>query len=379
MRIAINARFLLTGKLEGIGWFTYEICKRLVQQHPEHEFVFFFDRPFDPEFIFGKNVTPVVLFPPARHPFLFFAWFEFAVTRALKRHKIDVFFSPDGFMSLTSKVPTLLTIHDLAYAHFPEQIRFMDRKYYQYFMPRFARKAAKITTVSEFTKQDIMTQLSLSSDKIDVVYNGCRTFFTPMSIAEKAAVKNQYSGGEDYFVYIGAIHPRKNVHRLISAFDAYKQRSNSKAKLLLGGRFAWQVGAVKDAFDQTEYKDDILFLGYLNTTELHHITASALAMVYVSTFEGFGVPLLEAMHCDVPTITSTTSSMPEVVGDAGICIAPEDVEGIADAMFRVERDTALRAMLIERGRLQRQKFSWDISANQIWAEILELGNGQADL
>jgi glycosyltransferase involved in cell wall biosynthesis len=102
-------------------------------------------------------------------------------------------------------------------------------------------------------------------------------------------------------------------------------------------------------------------------------------MVYVSTFEGFGVPLLEAMHCDVPTITSTTSSMPEVVGDAGICIAPEDVEGIADAMFRVERDTALRAMLIERGRLQRQKFSWDISANQIWAEILELGNGQADL
>jgi glycosyltransferase involved in cell wall biosynthesis len=136
MRIAINTRFLLTGKLEGIGWFTYEICKRLVQQHPEHEFVFFFDRPFDPEFIFGKNVTPVVLFPPARHPFLFFAWFEVAVTRALNRHKIDVFFSPDGFMSLTTKVPTLLTIHDLAYAHFPEQIRFMDRKYYQYFMPQ---------------------------------------------------------------------------------------------------------------------------------------------------------------------------------------------------------------------------------------------------
>jgi glycosyltransferase involved in cell wall biosynthesis len=217
-----------------------------------------------------------------------------------------------------------------------------------------------------------MTQLNLPSDKIDVVYNGCRTFFSPMSATEQALVKNQYSAGEDYFVYIGAIHPRKNVHRLIAAFDTYKQRSNSKTKLLLGGRFAWQVGAVKDAFDQAKHKDDILFLGYLNTTELHQIIASALAMVYVSTFEGFGVPLLEAMHCDVPTITSTTSSMPEVVGDAGICIAPEDVTGIADAMFRVEQDLDLRTTLIERGRLQRQKFSWDISANQIWAEILKL-------
>ncbi len=372
MRIAINARFLLQGKLEGIGWFTYEICKRLVQQHPEHEFVFFFDRPYDPEFIFGENVTPVVLFPPARHPFLFFAWFEIAVTLALKRYKIDVFFSPDGFTSLSTNVPTLLTIHDLAYAHFPEQIRFMDRKYYQYFMPRFARKAMKLTTVSAFTKQDMVTQLNLPSSKIDVVYNGCRTFFKPLPVFDQAIVKHKYSSDENYFLYVGAIHPRKNVHRLLAAFDDYKKRSGSKTKLLLGGRFAWQVGAVKDAFDQAEHKKDIIFLGYLNIGELHQITASALAMVYVSTFEGFGVPLLEAMHCDVPTITSTTSSMPEVVGDAGICVAPEDVAGITNAMFEIEQNQDLRNTLIERGRLQRQKFSWDISAHQIWELILGL-------
>lgn len=372
MRIAINARFLLKDKLEGIGWFTYEICKRLVQQHPEHEFIFLFDRPFDAEFVFGKNVTPVVLFPPARHPFLFVAWFEFAVTRALRRYKADVFFSPDGFMSLSTKVPTLLTIHDLAYAHFPEQIRFLDCKYYQYFMPRFAQKATRITAVSSFTKQDIIQQYQLPKTKIDVVFNGCRTFFRPNNAEEQTTIKEKYSNGAAYFLYVGAIHPRKNVHRLIAAFDAYKKQTKSDTKLLLGGRFAWQVGAVKDAFDKAIHQNDIHFLGYLNTQDLHQITASALAMVYVSTFEGFGVPLLEAMYCDVPTITSTTSSMPEVVGRAGVCVAPEDVQSIANAMQKIESDVDFRNSLIAEGRIQRKKFSWDISANQIWTLLENL-------
>ncbi len=132
MRIAINTRFLIKEKIEGMGLFTYEVVKRMVEQHPEDEFFFFFDRPFDPTFIFGKNVTPVVLFPPARHPFLFYWWFEWSIAKALKKYGIDVFLSPDNFLSLSTKVKSVLVTHDLAYLHFPEHQSFFQKNTINY-------------------------------------------------------------------------------------------------------------------------------------------------------------------------------------------------------------------------------------------------------
>jgi hypothetical protein len=149
MKIAINTRFLLPNKLEGIGWFSYEVLKRWVAWHPEHEFIFIFDRKYDERFIFDKNVTPVVAFPPARHPFLFYLWFEWALPAVFAKHKVDAFMSPDGFMSLRSKVPTQLVIHDIAWKHFPDQVPYWYRKHYEYYMPRFAKKATRLATVSE--------------------------------------------------------------------------------------------------------------------------------------------------------------------------------------------------------------------------------------
>ena len=150
MKIAVNTRFLLSGKMEGFGWYTYEITKRMVEQHPEHEFIFFFDRPFDPKFIFASNVTPVVLNPPARHPVLFIYWFEFAVRRALKKVKADVFFSPDGYLSLRSMIPQISVIHDINFEHFPKDLPWSARAYLRYFFPLFAKKATQIITVSEY-------------------------------------------------------------------------------------------------------------------------------------------------------------------------------------------------------------------------------------
>ena len=124
MKIAVNTRFLIKGRLEGMGLFTYEVVRRLVEQHSEHTFIFFFDRTYDPSFVFGKNVEPVVLFPPARHPFLFVWWFEWSVVRALEELKPDVFLSPDNFLSLRAKLKTVLVTHDIAHAHFPEQVSF---------------------------------------------------------------------------------------------------------------------------------------------------------------------------------------------------------------------------------------------------------------
>src|SRR5450432_4302121 len=130
MRIAVNVRFLIKNKLEGIGWFTNETLKRITSQHPEHQFFFFFDRPYDSSFIFSENIKPMVLFPPARHPLLWYYWFEYAVPKALKKVKPDVFLSTDAYLSIHTQVKELLVVHDLAFLHFPGHINSLTSKYY---------------------------------------------------------------------------------------------------------------------------------------------------------------------------------------------------------------------------------------------------------
>ena len=284
MRIAVNTRFLIKDQLEGIGRFTYEVLRRIVQHHPEHEFIFFFDRPYDESFVFAANVTPVVLRPPARHPVLWWWWFERALPRAMKKHNVDLLLSPDGYLSLKSKVKTVMVTHDLAFEHYPEQVPWLARKYYQYFMPRYNQRADRIVTVSEFTKKDVHQKYNVDKNKIDVAHNGCREGFKPLTAYEIATIRKEYADGEPYFFYVGAVHPRKNVHRLIAAFDRFKKRTNSSVKLLIAGRFGWQTGPVKTAYEQARFKDDIVFLGFVEDKELPRLMGASLALTYVSPF-----------------------------------------------------------------------------------------------
>ncbi len=366
MKIAVNTRFLLKDKLEGIGWVTYELLKRMVEQHPEDEFIFFFDRTYDEHFIFGKNVKPVVLYPSARHPLLWLTWFETAIPLALKKYKADVFFSPDGYCSLLTNTKTVMITHDIAHLHFPEQIPFLVKKYYTSFVPKFLNRADHIISVSHFTKKDIIQQYGIHSNKISVVENGCREGFFPLQEQEQIKIRKKYAGGNPYFFYIGAVHPRKNLHRLILAFDQFKKKNQSSIQLLLGGRFAWQTDSVKDAYEMAEYQHDIQFLGYIPEEDLPKVMASAYAFVYPSLFEGFGLPVLEAMHCDIPVITSTSSSLPEVAGDAGLLVNPTSVDEIALALEKIYVNSSLREKLIKKGRVQRTQFNWDQSAKKVY-------------
>ncbi|HFA51722.1 MAG TPA: glycosyltransferase family 1 protein [Bacteroidetes bacterium] len=369
MKIAVNTRFLLKNKLEGMGLFAHEVLRRMVRQHPEHEFIFFFDRPYDASFIYEKNIRPVVLFPPARHPFLFVWWFEGSVARALKKYRAEVFLSPDNFLALNTKVKTVLVTHDLAHVHFPGQLSFFHRKYYEIMAPRFNRRADHIVAVSEFTKADITAQYGISQKKISVACNGCPEGFRPVAGEEKKEIREQFAEGEPYFFYVGAVHPRKNVHRLIAAFDRFKTATQAPVKLLIAGRFAWKAGEVKKAFDGAAHQTDIRFLGYVSDADLKKLMAGALACTYVSLFEGFGIPLLQAMHSGVPIITSDVSSMPEVAGRAGILTDPLSVEKIAEAMQQIWQDAHLRKRLVEEGKRQQKKFTWDWAAAVVWESI----------
>jgi glycosyltransferase involved in cell wall biosynthesis len=370
MRIAVNTRFLLKGKLEGIGWFTNEIIKRMVVNHPEHQFIFLFDRPFDPEFIFADNVIPVVISPPARHPILWYIWFEWSVKKALKRTKADVFISTDGFVSLKSKVPDLLVIHDLAFEHYPEHLPFKFRYYLRKYTPKFIQKAKHIITVSNYSKSDIVEKYHTSPDKISVVYNGAHEMYKPLSFEQKQEVKDKYAQGAEYFVFAGALHPRKNVVNLLKAFAYFKSKQRSNMKLLIVGRYAWNYEEIKNTLDNHPFKKDVIMYDYMQVNELSKVIGAAYCLAFVSLFEGFGIPILEALQCEVPAIVSNTSSMPEVVGDAGILVDPTNVEEIGEAMRRIYKDELLRDKLKKATLPQASKFTWDKSAAEFYS-ILE--------
>jgi glycosyltransferase involved in cell wall biosynthesis len=369
MRIAVNTRLLLKGKLEGIGWFTYETLKRMTQNHPEHEFIFIFDRPFDRDFIFAENVTPVVIGPPARHPFLFWLWFDFSIPKILKKYKADLFLSPDGYLSLRTKVPQLAVIHDINFVHRPDDLPWLIEKYYNFFFPRFARTAKRIATVSFYSKEDIARSFKISYDKIDVVYDGINQIFEPLSEKEKIEVRKKYTAGAEYFLFVGALHPRKNVSGLLNAFDSFKIETENNIKLIIVGGEMHKTGDIFETYENMRYKNDVIFTGRVATNELHDIFGAALALTFVPFFEGFGIPVVEAMTAGVPVICSNTTSIPEVGGNAVIYADPMKIDQISNAMLKIASDKELRKELIEKGFEQKNKFSWDETAHLLWESV----------
>ncbi|MGE5393791.1 MAG: glycosyltransferase family 4 protein [Candidatus Saccharibacteria bacterium] len=369
MIIAVNTRLLLSGKLEGIGWFTMETLSRITKNHPEHQFVFIFDRPFSDEFNFSDNITPVVLFPPTRHPLLWIIWFEMQIPRILKKYKADLFFSPDGYLSLNCGVKQLAAIHDINFVHRPQDLPWLKARYYNYFFPRFARKAQRIVTVSSFSKEDIHQTYHIDNDKIDVVYNGINTLYNPTSEKEKEFTKTKYSKGKEYFLFIGSLHPRKNIVGLLKAFDVFRQSVASDVKLVIVGGSMFKTGEIEQTYTRMRYKEEVIFTGRVSSEDLQQILGAALALTFVPFFEGFGIPVIEAMSAGVPVISSNTTSLPEVGGNAVMYVDPYEVNQLKDAMVKIYQDPEYRQSLIDAGFVQKEKFSWDKTARLVWDSI----------
>ncbi len=371
MQIAVNAIFLQKTSLEGYGWFVQEVFKRLVIQHPEHEFIFVFDRPYNESFVFAKNVTPVVVKPAARHIFSFKYWYDLKAPMALKKFQPAIWVQPYGFCSLTTKTPQLMVVHDLAFLHYPKFISWHQRWYYQRFTPKFLKKAKQIVTVSEFSKQDILLHYLVEANKLSVVHGAAREGFDPLDWGSKDATKASYADGREYFLFVGGVHPRKNLMNLLKAFSLFKKWQHSNMKLLVVGRLAWQYGDIVEKLKTYKYREDVVMLNYVSEQTLTQLTASAYALVYPSFFEGFGLPILEAMQSGVPVITSNTSSMPEIAGEAALFASPDDPDAIAKQLLLIYKDESAREKLIEAGKLRAASFSWDDTANKFWEAILK--------
>ena len=369
MRIAINSRLLIPGKLDGIGWFTAETVSRIVASHPEHEFFLFYDRKSSAQSVAGKNVHPVVLFPPARHPFLWILYFEASTQRALRKYKIELYISTDGWMPVRPKVRSLDVIHDLNFEHSANYLRPVYQWYMKKFFPRFAHNASRLATVSEFSKKDIAQTYGISPSKIDVVYDGAHADYRVISPEEQQAVREKYSDGNPFFIFIGNISPRKNLSRTLQAFDRVCDRYAKPLRMLVVGAHVDDDG-LHDTIGSLRHATNIVFLGHLPTADLSRLLASSVALLYTSLFEGFGIPILEAFNAGTAVVTSNTTSMPEVAGDAALLVNPQSVDAIAEAMYQILTDTSLRNSLIAKGMNQRKLFSWERTADLLWQSAM---------
>jgi glycosyltransferase involved in cell wall biosynthesis len=377
MKIAVNTIFLQKNKLEGYGYFVHEIVKRWVAKYPEYEFYFLFDREYDEQFIYAANVKPVVISPQARHALSFKYWYDVKMPLALRSIRPDIIIQPYGFCSLTTRYKQLLVLHDLAFLYHPQFIPKHHLWYYKTYTKKFLQKATRIATVSAFSKNDIIQQYKIPASNIDVVYSAAKNVFQPVAYNQQQQIKVQYAEGNEYFLFVGGVHPRKNLMNLLKAFSLFKKWQRSNMKLLVAGRLAWKYNEVMEKMETYKHRNDVVLLNYLPEDELAKIVASAYALVFPSYFEGFGVPLIEAMQCHVPVIASNTSSMPEVGGDAALYCDPANPESIADKMMALYKNENLRSGLIEKGKTQCLQFSWDTTAELLWNTVVKSLNENA--
>lgn len=368
-RILVNTRFLIKDKLEGIGRFTYEVLKRITETHPEHDFFFIFDRQWGKEFIFSSNVTPLKIGPQARHPFLWYWWFQHSLPSIIKKVNPDILLCTDGYTTFKTNVKKVTVFHDLAFEHYPNDVGWLVLNYYKSFTPGFIQVSDRIATVSEYSKGDIVKTYGINSNKIDVVYNGASDYFKPISAEEQKSVREKFTSGNDFFCFVGALQPRKNIVNLFKAFDQFKLKSQNDIKLVIVGRKAWKSDQIFKTFESMSHKEDVIFTNHLKHKDIAPIYGSSLGLVYIPYFEGFGIPIIEAQNCNCPVITSSVTSMPEVAGEGAILVNPFEINEITDGMIRLASDMEFKDNLVKKGIVNCNRFSWDKTAEKLWNTV----------
>lgn len=261
---------------------------------------------------------------------------------------------------LRGNLPFVLTLHDLSFLRHPEWYTRSRALYYRLAASRSAHRARRIITGSAYTKADIIQRLGIPEDLIDVTPYGVRPVFRPVDYAAQGEAIEALEIPDQYFVYAGTLEPRKNLPRLIRAWD--QTASEHPFDLVIVGREGWKLDAFQSALLGARHRDRIHCVGHLPEAQLIAVISAARAFLWPSLFEGFGLPPLEAMACGTPVLSSNTSSLPEVCGDAAILVDPLNVEAIADGIRRLATDNRLREDYRLRGRARAKQFTWDRTA-----------------
>lgn len=358
---------------DGVSRFTFEVIRRITRSNPFSTFALIFDKEFDKSLLFSPNTEGYILKPSARHPLLWYYWHEWQLPPLLKKTGADIFLSPDGFISLRSDVPSIPVIHDLNFYHRPADVPKLTSLYYRHFFRRYAKKAVRLITVSHFCKEDIASYLSIDPAMIDVAYNGVSEYFTPVDKKGTDDFRQQLTGGSPFFLFVGNFSPRKNIAGVLNAYNRFRSISGLNHKLVLTGGKLFLNRDTNRLIRSSLWSDDIILTGSKIHEDLRLLYASAVSLVFVPWFEGFGIPAVEAKRCGTPVILSNTTSLPEVGGEAAIYVNPSNIEEICSAMINIATDEDLRSSLSEKGLKESLKFTWDKTAESIWESVSKVG------
>lgn len=365
MKIGINARYL-QNRQTGIENYLLNLLLNLIRIDRQNEYLLFLGshRPVPPVVsnLGFKFDIPAM---PTDSQLFKLLWAHFYLSRSLTKNRVDVFHEPSFIAPFAKKCPTVITIYDLAFLHVPDCYTWRTKLYLEGLLAKSIRKADAIITISESSKKDILEKFPAAAGKIKVVYGAVGDNFQPLHDDQMLErVKAKYGIRKDFILNVSLITPRKNLNRLIRAFKSLRENKKTDCQLVIVGAKGWLYEDIFREVSRLGLEGEVVFCNYVAHDELLCLYTSALLFAYPSLYEGFGLPILEAMACDCPVVSADVSSMPEVCGQAALLVDPYDTEGLAAAMLKLISDLALRGQLIELGREQIKKFLWKKSAEQ---------------
>lgn len=353
----------------GISWYIYNLLRQLDATAAFRYTVFLQDR----EFQAGASLQLKYSAVPTTRPVARILWEQLRLPTALKQTGVDLHHAMAFAAPVAVPCPFVTTIYDLSFKHFPEAFRPFNRLYLDTFTKYSAKRAKAVITISESTRQDVLQFYDIAPEKVHTVHCGVDEAYQPLSSAQIDAFRARQSLPSQFVFFLGTLEPRKNILGLIEAYAAWRTREKEVPKLFIGGGKGWYYNQVFQLVDTLGINDNVIFLGYLPSDDLPLWYNAATMLVYPSQFEGFGLPVLEAMACGTPVITSNVSSLPEVAGDAAWLVDPSNSAALSEAMQQLYSNEDLQHSMREKGLYQGKKFSWRKTAeetNQIYRKAL---------
>ncbi|MEJ2148004.1 MAG: glycosyltransferase family 1 protein [Chloroflexota bacterium] len=367
MIIGIDASRATVRRRTGTEGYSLNVICGLLEQGAEHRFrLYFRDDPPEDLFPTAPNVEHVVI----RRKRL---WTHVGLRHALRSDRPDVLFVPAHVVPWpnTMGVPAVVTIHDLGYLYYPEKHPLLSRLYLNWSTRHSARTARRVIAVSKATAHDLVALNGVPEEKIRVVYSGVDKILKPVKDeAQIERLRQRLGIPGPYLLHVGSLQPRKNLTRLLEAFDQIKNTAGPLT-LVLAGQHGWEYHRFEERIKQMGLNGRVILPGYVPDEDLAALYSGALIYVFPSLHEGFGFPVLEAMACGTPVVCANTSSLPELVGDAAMTVAPSDVYGMSEALLRLLNDRSLRQDLIKRGIERAGMFTWEACARHTLEVLVE--------
>ena len=363
MRIGIEAQRIFRENKHGMDYVVLEEIKELQKSDTRNEY-FVFVAPGDDRCLKDSKNVHIIEIGSNFYPL----WEQFSLPRAVNQLNLDMLHCTSNTAPIRCKVPLILTLHDIIFLEPRDKsnksfYQDMGWRYRRFVVPRILKKCKRIITVSDFEFNNIITKLQIPEEKMVMIYNGYNKWFRPVEDTE--LIYQQYIEEPGYFFFLGNTDPKKNTERTLIAYSKYLEMSDVKRKLLMADLDKGYLDEIIDRNDIGNIRDHIVMPGYIKNADLPYIYNNAFAFLYTSLRESFGIPLLEAMACGTPVITSNTSSMPEIGGSEVIMVNPLNVNEITEKMLLLEKDKALYQKQKDIGIIRAQQFSWEYTAEQL--------------